>query len=354
MDTRQSAPVGSTTFHPDGLSQSRAQAPPTIVSPSKDGSWKFNSQAERARHNIAQKSDVWGPPLHSVPSLKPRIDEARLSRKISHPTRRPSAANLCPNIVPSVKNSPYASVQLADFYDSVLVSSTSPRTPPNPVIPKHTRDLEAATAELREPLRSLAFPNLPGASQPVRKCYFLERDDFTLRDYTVEFRHKCAPVIRNYNSSLTLDNPSATEGLQHQADIIICYNRMRRTDYTGLAQVLIHSEWSGYEFLPLIQLPMQPCKIRFEYVKRPSGAEYWALPINVQPTIPTSFEVAQYDNNIVPMQLPGVEALESFEREHSTQKEDPTVKALQKMASTRLRKAVAARLNESTATSSDG
>ena len=30
------------------------------------------------------------------------------------------------------------------------------------------------------------------------------------------------PVIRNHNSSLTLDNPSATEGLQHQADIIIC------------------------------------------------------------------------------------------------------------------------------------
>ena len=188
----------------------------------------------------------------------------------------------------------------------------------------------------------------------MRKCYFLERDDFTLKDYTVEFRHKCAPVIRNYNSSLTLDNPSATEGLQHQSDIIICYNRMRRTDYTGLAQVLIHSEWSGYEFLPLIQLPMQPCKIRFEYVKRPSGAEYWALPINIQPNIPTSFEVAQYDNNIVPMQLPGVEALETFERETSIQHEDPAVKALQKMASTRLRKAVAKRLNESTATSSDG
>ena len=99
---------------------------------------------------------------------------------------------------------------------------------------------------------------------------------------------------------------------------------------------------------------MQPCKIRFEYVKRPSGVEYWALPINIQPYIPTSFEVAQYDNNIVPMQFPSVEVLETFEREASVQHEDPAVKALQKMASTRLRKAVAKRLNESTATSSDG
>ena len=193
MDTRPSTPEGSSSFHPDGLSPRKtiSHAPPSIVSPSKDGSWKFNPQAERMRHNIAQKSDVWGPPLHSVPSLKPRIDEARMSRKVSNPTMRPSAANLCPNIVPSVKNSPYASVQLADLYDSIIVSSTTPRTPPNPVIPKHTKDLEAATANLREPLRSLSFPNLPGASQPVRKCYFLERDDFTLKDHMVEFRHEC-------------------------------------------------------------------------------------------------------------------------------------------------------------------
>ena len=116
------------------------------------------------------------------------------------------------------------------------------------------------------------MPNDPIQRQPKRQTYFLERDDLLLCDYVVEFwNHNMPPLKRHYNSQMTLTNPAALSGLQHQSDLVVGYNRVKKTDYCALAQVIVHSDIAGYEYFPLQQLSMSPIKVCFEYVSLHNG-----------------------------------------------------------------------------------
>ena len=101
----------------------------------------------------------------------------------------------------------------------------------------------------------------------------------------VAFRnHNMPPLKRHYNSQMTLTNPAALSGLQHQSDVVVGYNRLKRTDYCALAQVIVHSDIAGYEYFPLQQLSMSPSKVCFEFqfefqfFSLYNGLAFWSLP----------------------------------------------------------------------------
>ena len=149
------------------------------------------------------------------------------------------------------------------------------------------------------------MPNIPIERQPKRQTYFLERDDLLLCDYVVEFtNHNMPPLKRQYNSQMTLTNPAALAGLQHQSDITVGYNRLKRTDYCALAQVIVHSDIAGYEYFPLQQLSMCPTKICFEYVSLHNGLAFWSLPVSIRPQVPVVYEAANYDSEMKPLLYP--------------------------------------------------
>ena len=134
-----------------------------------------------------------------------------------------------------------------DFYESVSVDRTVIHLPPVPKVPTRTKDIRKVFFELSDDYKTLAMPNIPIERQPKRQNYFLEQDDLLLCDYVVEFRnHNMPPLKRQYSSQMTLTDPAALAGLQHQSDIVVGYNRLKRTDYCALAQVIAHSDIAGY------------------------------------------------------------------------------------------------------------
>ena len=149
------------------------------------------------------------------------------------------------------------------------------------------------------------MPNVPIQRQPRRQTYLLERDDLLLCDYVVEFRnHNMPPLKRHYNSQMTLTNPAALSGLQHQSDVVVGYTRLKRTDYCALAQVIVHSDIAGYEYFPLQQLSMSPMKVCFEYVSLHNGLAFWSLPISIRPQVPVVYKAANYDSDLKPLLYP--------------------------------------------------
>ena len=149
------------------------------------------------------------------------------------------------------------------------------------------------------------MPNVPIQRQPRRQTYFLERDDLLLCDYMIEFRnHNMPPLRRHYNSQMTLTNPAALAGLQHQSDVAVGYNRLKRTDYCALAQVIVHSDIAGYEYFLLQQLSMSSIKVCFEYVSLYNELAFWSLPISIQPQVPVICKAADYDAEMKPLLYP--------------------------------------------------
>ena len=97
--------------------------------------------------------------------------------------------------------------------------------------------------ELSDNYKTLAMPNVIIERQPRRQNYFLELDDLLLCDYIVDFRNSNMPPLkRHYSSQMTLTDPAVLAGLQHQSDLVAGYNRLKRTDYCALAQVIVHSD----------------------------------------------------------------------------------------------------------------
>ena len=135
-----------------------------------------------------------------------------------------------------------------DFYESISVDRTVSRLPPVPKIPIRTKDIRKVFFELSDDYKTLAMPNVTIERQPRRQTYFLELDDLLLCDYIVEFRNSNMPPLRrHYSSQMTLTDSAALAGLQHQSDIVAGYNRLKRTDYCALAQVIVHSDiWSEW------------------------------------------------------------------------------------------------------------
>ena len=149
-----------------------------------------------------------------------------------------------------------------DFYESITVIPNSRQLPPVPKISLRTKDIQKVYFELSDDYKTLAMPNIPIQRQPKRQNYFLERDDLLLCDYVIEIRnHNMPPLRRYYNSQMTLANPAALSGIQHQADVAVGYNRLKRTDYCALAQVIVQSDIAGYEYFPLQQLSMFPTRV---------------------------------------------------------------------------------------------
>ena len=112
------------------------------------------------------------------------------------------------------------------------------------------------------------------------------------------------PLRRYYNSQMTLANPAALSGIQHQADVAVGYNRLKRTDYCALAQVIVQSDIAGYEYFPLQQLSMFPTKVCFEYVSLHNGLAFWSLPLSIRPQVPVTYTAASYDAEIRPNLYP--------------------------------------------------
>ena len=112
------------------------------------------------------------------------------------------------------------------------------------------------------------------------------------------------PLRRYYNSQMTLANPAALSGIQHQADVTVGYNRLKRTDYCALAQVIVQSDIAGYEYFPLQQLSMFPTRVCFEYVSLHNGLAFCSLPLSKRPTVPVTYKAASYDADITPNLYP--------------------------------------------------
>ena len=124
-------------------------------------------------------------------------------------------------------------------------------------------------------------------------------------DYIVEFRNSNMPPLRrHYSSQMTLTDSAALAGLQHQSDIVAGYNRLKRTDYCALAQVIVHSDIAGFEYFPLQQLSMTPIKVCFEYVTLHNGLAFWSLPLSIRPTAPVVYQTANYDSTVKPLLYP--------------------------------------------------
>ena len=103
---------------------------------------------------------------------------------------------------------------------------------------------------------------------------------------------------------MTLTNPAALSGLQHQSDLVIGFNRLKRTDYCALAQVIVHSDIAGYEYFPLQQLSMSPTKVCFEYASLHNGLAFWSLPLSIRPQVPVIYKAAAYDTDLKPLLYP--------------------------------------------------
>ena len=115
-----------------------------------------------------------------------------------------------------------------DFYESISVNPHARILPPIPKVPLRTKDIQKVFFELSDDYKTLAMPNVPIQRQPKRQTYFLERDDLLLCDYMVEFRNHTMPPLKcHYNSQMTLTNPAALSGLQHQSDVVVGYNRLK-------------------------------------------------------------------------------------------------------------------------------
>ena len=82
------------------------------------------------------------------------------------------------------------------------------------------------------------------------------------------------------------------------------YNRLKRTDYCALAQVIVQSEIAGFEYFPLQQLSMTPIKVCFEYVTLHNGLAFWSLPLSIRPTAPVVYQTANYDPSMKPLLYP--------------------------------------------------
>ena len=117
-----------------------------------------------------------------------------------------------------------------DFYESITVSPNPKQLPPVPKIPMRTKDIQKVFFELSEDYKTLAMPSISIQRQPRRQNYFLQRDDLLLCDYVIEIRnHNMPPLRRYYNSQMTLANPAALAGIQHQSDVAVGYNRLKHS-----------------------------------------------------------------------------------------------------------------------------
>ena len=67
-----------------------------------------------------------------------------------------------------------------------------------------------------------------------------------------------------------------------------------------MAEVLTHSEWSGFEFTNLKQITSARRRIRFEYIRTASGREYWSLPINIATNTMQPGNPATYSSHLQP------------------------------------------------------
>ena len=86
-------------------------------------------------------------------------------------------------------------------------------------------------------------------------------------------------------------------------------HRQSAHDYRHLAQVLTHSEWSGYEHTPLTQITRARRRIRFEYIRTAAGREYWSLPVNLSAPDMTPGEPAPYDTRLIPRTVSGSQVI---------------------------------------------
>ena len=208
-------------------------------------------------------------------------------------------------MLPPSRNGIYPTMVVNEFYESISVDRTVSRLPPVPKIPIRTKDIRKVFFELSDDYKTLAMPNVTIERQPRRQTYFLELDDLLLCDYIVEFRNSNMPPLRrHYSSQMTLTDSAALAGLQHQSDIVAGYNRLKRTDYCALAQVIVQSDIAGFEYFPLQQLSMTPIKVCFEYVTLHNGLTFWSLPLSIRPTAPVVYQAANYDSSMKPLLYP--------------------------------------------------
>ena len=261
--------------------------------------------ALRAQLHIPAGSDTRGPPAVQYQTAHTEPTWSAAQNLTSEPHRVHSAAALVPHLLPPSRNGIYPTMLVNDFYESITVNTNSSHLPPVPKVPLRTSDIQQAFFELSADYKTLAMPSVSIQRQPRRQNYFLERDDLLMCDYMIEFRnHNMPPLLRHYNSQMTLTNPTALAGLQHQSDVAVGYNRLKRTDYCALAQVIVQSQIAGYEYFPLQQLSMCPAKICFEYVTLHNGLAFWSLPVSIRPQVPVVYEAANYDSEMKPLLYP--------------------------------------------------
>ena len=256
---------------------------------------------------IPTTTDTRAPPtvLYRTAHALPTRQAAQDIPSEPHRDREISAAEAAPHLLPPSRNGIYPTTVVNDFYESISVDRTVNRLPPVPKIPIRTKDIRKVFFELSDDYKTLAMPNVIIERQPGQQNYFLELDDLLLCDYIVEFRNSNMPPLRrHYSSQMTLTDPAALAGLQHQSDIVAGYNRLKRTDYCALAQVIVHSDIAGFEYFPLQQLSMTPIKVCFEYVTLHNGLAFWSLPLSIRPTAPVVYQTANYDSSMKPLLYP--------------------------------------------------
>ena len=258
------------------------------------------SEAQLAdlRRRMPAPSDVRSPPITPAPT--------RNIRQQGKTTFRPTPHSPCNDSRNT--RSPYDLDLVEKFYDS-FDTDQDIHQPPPPTTPRKTRSLEQVQVELPEHLRCPTYPSLPRQTQPVRKAYFLHSNDFYLRDFSVEFIHRKRSTNRLYPAGVTINDPCAQAALQQQADIIMGLHRQSAHDYRHLAQVLTHSEWSGYEYTPLTQISRTRRRIRFEYIKTAAGREYWSLPVDLSTPEIIPGEPATYDSRLIPRTISGSQVI---------------------------------------------
>ena len=103
---------------------------------------------------------------------------------------------------------------------------------------------------------------------------------------------------------MKLTNPAALAGIQHQSNVAVGYNRLKRTGHCALAQVIVHSDIPGYEYFPLQQLSMSSIKVCFMYVSLYNGLAFWSLAISIRPQVPVVYKAANYDAEMMPLLYP--------------------------------------------------
>ena len=127
---------------------------------------------------------------------------------------------MAPHLMPPSKNGTYPTMLVNNLYESISVDPKARRLPPVPKVPLRTKDIRKVYIKLIDDYATLSMPNLPADRQPRRQSYFLEKDDLPLSDYVIEFRnHGMSPSKQHYNYHLTLSDPAAISGIQHQSGI---------------------------------------------------------------------------------------------------------------------------------------